>query len=138
MDLGETASRLRFLIRDRAGQFTDARGAVLAGAGIEVVKIPPPQPAGERLCRTLGAHRPGRGHRPDAPRRATAPAHDLGRLHRALQPAPTAPGPKLATSGHRYERSVGHHRPDHSKDATSQDPRRPDQPVREGGMKITT
>jgi hypothetical protein len=41
MDLGETASRLRFLIRDRAGQFTDARGAVLAGAGIEVVKIPP-------------------------------------------------------------------------------------------------
>ena len=43
-DLGERAARFRFLIRDRAGQFTDAFDAVLAGAGIEVVKIPPHSP----------------------------------------------------------------------------------------------
>ncbi len=41
MDPGERAARLRFLVRDRAGQFTGASGAVLSGAGIEVVKIPP-------------------------------------------------------------------------------------------------
>lgn len=41
MDLGERATRFRFLVRDRAGQFTDAFDAVLAAAGIEVVKIPP-------------------------------------------------------------------------------------------------
>jgi putative transposase len=29
---------------------------VLSAAGIEVVKIPPRSPAGERLCRALGAH----------------------------------------------------------------------------------
>ena len=41
MDLGERSARFRFLIRDRAGQFTEAFDAVLPGAGIEVVKIPP-------------------------------------------------------------------------------------------------
>ena len=44
MDLGERAARFRFLIRDRAGQFTEAFDAVLSGAGIEVVKIPPRSP----------------------------------------------------------------------------------------------
>ncbi len=38
MDLGERAAQFRFLIRDRAGQFTSAFDAVLSGAGIEVVK----------------------------------------------------------------------------------------------------
>jgi transposase InsO family protein len=44
MDLGERAARFRFLVRDRAGQFTDVFDAVLSGAGIEVVKIPPRSP----------------------------------------------------------------------------------------------
>ena len=44
MDLGERATCFRFLIRDRAGQFTEAFDAVLAGAGIEVVRIPPRSP----------------------------------------------------------------------------------------------
>jgi hypothetical protein len=40
-DLGDRAAGFRFLVRDRAGQFTAAFEAVLAGAGIEAVKIPP-------------------------------------------------------------------------------------------------
>src|SRR5438046_2809164 len=39
-----SAVGFRFLVRDRAGQFTHAFDAVLAGAGIEVVKIPPRSP----------------------------------------------------------------------------------------------
>jgi putative transposase len=44
MDLGERATGLRFLVRDRAAQFTGTFDAVLAGAGIEAVKIPPLSP----------------------------------------------------------------------------------------------
>jgi putative transposase len=41
MDLGERAAHFRFLVRDRAGQFAASFDAVLADAGIVVVKIPP-------------------------------------------------------------------------------------------------
>ena len=40
-DLGDHAARFRFLVRDRAGQCTASFDAVLADAGIAVVKIPP-------------------------------------------------------------------------------------------------
>jgi len=48
MDLGERAADFRFLVRDRAGQFTGTFDTVLADAGIEVVKIRP-----GALARTL-------------------------------------------------------------------------------------
>jgi transposase InsO family protein len=44
MDLGDRAADFRFLVRDRAGQFTASFDAVLASAGIQVVKIPPRSP----------------------------------------------------------------------------------------------
>jgi len=44
IDLGDRAAAFRFLIRDRAGQFTTAFDAVLADTGIEAVKIPPRSP----------------------------------------------------------------------------------------------
>jgi hypothetical protein len=40
MDLGDRAADFRYLIRDRAGPFTDAFDAILAAAGIQAVKIP--------------------------------------------------------------------------------------------------
>jgi putative transposase len=58
MNLGNRTVSFRFLVRDRAGQFTEAFDAVLAGAGIEVVKIPPRSPQAntyaEGLCSPPG------------------------------------------------------------------------------------
>jgi putative transposase len=49
IDLGGRAADFRFLIRDRAGQFTVSFDAALASAGIEAVKIPPRSP-GANAC----------------------------------------------------------------------------------------
>ena len=106
MDLGDRVGRFRFLVRDRAGQFAASFDAVLADAGIEVVKIPPRCPRancfaerfvltvrsevtdrmlifGEwHLCRTLVEY---------------AAHYNARRPHRALQlrpPRPQAPVPE--------------------------------------------
>ena len=59
MDLGDRAADFRFLVRDWAGQFTASFDTVLAGAGIQAVKIHPRSPFAnayaERLV--LGARR---------------------------------------------------------------------------------
>ena len=58
-DLGNRAAEFRYLIRDRAGQFTSSFDTVFADAGIHVVKIPArcPQANGyaERFVRTIRA-----------------------------------------------------------------------------------
>jgi hypothetical protein len=52
MDLGDRAADFRFLVRDRAGQFTASFDSALAGAGIEAVNIPP-----QSLCANAYAER---------------------------------------------------------------------------------
>jgi putative transposase len=44
IDLSDRAAVFRYLVRDRAGQFTEAFDAVLADVGIKAVKIPPRSP----------------------------------------------------------------------------------------------
>jgi len=99
MDLGDRAATFRFLVRDRAGQFTTAFDSVMAGAGIDTVKIPPRCPRancfaerfvltvrteltdrilifGERHLRTVLAQYGAHGRRPHRALRLVPPRPD--------------------------------------------------------------
>jgi putative transposase len=58
MDLAQRATSVRFLIRDRAGQFTDSFDAVLIAEGISIPASPPQAPRANAICeRVIGALR---------------------------------------------------------------------------------
>ena len=53
MDCGQRAASARFLIGDRAGQFTDTFDAVLAAAGIRILLSPPQAPRANAICERM-------------------------------------------------------------------------------------
>ena len=84
MDLGDHATDFRFLIRDRAGQFTTSFNALLPSAGIETVKDPAPEP----------------------PPYSNSPCHavspEIGRLAPAGKSTSPGSGPRLRASTATY------------------------------------
>ena len=91
MDLDDRTTAFRFLVRDRAGQFTTSFDAVLAGAGIDTVKIPASMPESELLRRTIRTHGQNRTHRPHLDLQRAAPAEGPCRMQRPLQPSAATP-----------------------------------------------
>ena len=53
MDLGQRAASLKFLIRDRAGQFTSSFDAVFTAEGVRIVASPPQAPKANAICERL-------------------------------------------------------------------------------------
>jgi putative transposase len=130
MNLGEHVARFRFLVRDRAGQFTASFDAVFADAGIDVVKIPPRCPRAncfaERLVLTARAELTDRmlifGERHLRTELAAYAAHYNSQRPSSAAAAPAPSGRASPRAGPRQ-------------DPTSTDPRRTDQPVRTRSLK---
>jgi hypothetical protein len=53
MDLGQRAASVKFLIRDRAGQFTDSFDAVFQADGIRILASPPQAPRANAICQKI-------------------------------------------------------------------------------------
>ncbi|MEU4807191.1 integrase core domain-containing protein [Actinosynnema sp. NPDC023587] len=108
MDLGDQAEDFRFLIRDRAGQFTASFNAVLADAGIKVVTIPPQCPRAnahaERFVGTVRREATDRlliinEHHLRTVLNRYAAHYNHRRPHQALQLAPPRPDHSIAEPG---------------------------------------
>ena len=60
MDLGQRVTSVKFLIRDRAGQFTSSFDAVFTAEGIRILAGPPQAPRAHAICeRIIGHPAPG-------------------------------------------------------------------------------
>jgi putative transposase len=53
MDLGQRAASIKFLIRDRAGHFTESFDAVFAADGIRILPSPPQAPRANAVCEQM-------------------------------------------------------------------------------------
>ena len=53
MDLGQRAVPVKFLIRDRAGQFTESFNAVFTAEGIRILLSPPQAPRANAICERM-------------------------------------------------------------------------------------
>jgi putative transposase len=114
MDFGGRAADFRFLVRDRAGQFTGSFDALLASVGIEAVNIPPRSPRAnayaERFVLTARTEVTDRmlifGQRHLRTILAQYEAHYNGRRpHRSRQLRPPRPGhPPAGLSQERIQR----------------------------------
>jgi putative transposase len=89
MDLDERSATFRFLVRDRAGPFTSAFDAILAGAGIDTVQTPTHCPRAN-CFRTIRPDRQNGTHRLHPDLRGTAPANPCSR---STAPTTTAGAP---------------------------------------------
>jgi putative transposase len=53
MDLGRRAASVKFLIRDRAGQFTSSFDAVFTAASVRILASPPQAPRANAVCERM-------------------------------------------------------------------------------------
>ena len=74
MNFEDRAGSFKFLIRDRDAKFTAASGAVLAAAGIGIIRTPVRAPRANAIAERWISSAPARVPGPDADHQRAAPA----------------------------------------------------------------
>jgi hypothetical protein len=125
MNLGPPSASVKFLIRDRAGQFTGSFDAVFTADGIRILANPPSAPGADRLPAAL-QHRPAAPFPWAARTRSSSHPATADQPRRASDPPETSPwraharipDRRLTTpcchakaAGHRYDRVFEPDRP---------------------------
>jgi putative transposase len=98
MDLGQRTASVKFLIRDRAGQFTGSFDAVFAAESIRILASPASAQS-ERHLRKNRRHPAARTLRPSADRQRAPSTAGTDRVPGALQRRPAAPCPRPVHTG---------------------------------------
>jgi hypothetical protein len=89
INIDDRGDAFRFLVRDRAGQYTAAFDAVMTGAGIDTVKIPPRCPRANCFAERFVLTARTDSHRPHPDLRRAPSTRRPGPIQRPLQPSPT-------------------------------------------------
>jgi hypothetical protein len=92
MTMGARLQEMRFLVRDRGGQFTEQFDAVFESCGLRILKSPPQTPRANAICeRLIGTPRRELLDR-ILMRQPGAPAHRPSRVRAPLQHRAATPG----------------------------------------------
>ena len=124
MDLGQLTASVKFLIRDRAGQFTSSFDAVFTAESIRILASPPQAPRANAICeRMIGTLRRELFDRLLIVNGAPS-ATGADRVPAALQRCPAAPCPRPARTGSSRHSATRADQPRRAPDPSETSPRR--------------
>ena len=134
MGLGDRASPLKFLLRDRDSRFTRGFDAVFAAEGIRILASPPQAPRANAICERMIANAAPRIARPDPHPQRTPPTTDPHHVLTPCQRGPATPSAHPTRTSPGRDPATTRDQPDRLPGSPQSDPRRAHQRVSDHSM----